>query len=268
MSFASLPMYNPAEDPGASAALWHGIARHFTRAGIADVPERLLERSPIPDHWLSDDLLFSQTCGYPLTHALKGRVQLLATPCYEAEGCEGSSYCSFVVVAAESPAASLADLRGKHLVFNTPDSQSGMNALRALIAPIAGGRNFFADVTETGSHSASLALVAAGKADVAAIDCVSFALFSRLGRADTRRVRILTRTASAPNLPFITAGSATPELVQRLREGLRAAMADPNLAGARQALLLKDIMLLPESAYQPLLDMERDAERLGYPRLL
>ncbi len=44
-------------------------------------------------------------------------------------------------------------------------------------------------------------------------------------------------------------------------------MADRALAGARQALLLKDIMLLPESAYQPLLDMERDAERLGYPRL-
>ena len=267
MSFASLPMYNPAEDPGASATLWRGIAHHFVRSGISDVPGRLLEQAPIPDHWLSDDLLFSQTCGYPLTHALKGRVQLLATPCYEAEGCEGSSYCSFVVVAAESPAASLVDLRGKRLAFNTPDSQSGMNALRALVAPISDRKKFFAEVIETGSHSASLAHVASGKADVAAIDCVSFALFRRHGRADTSRVRILCRTASAPNLPFITAGSAPPERLQRLREGLRAAMADPALAAARQALLLKDIMLLPESAYQPLLDMERDAERQGYPRL-
>jgi ABC-type phosphate/phosphonate transport system substrate-binding protein len=268
MNFASLPMYNPAEDRGASAALWRGIAHHLVRAGIADVPERLLDRPPIPDHWLSDDLLFSQTCGYPLTHALKDKVQLLATPCYEAEGCEGSSYCSFVIVAADSPTASLADLRGRRLAFNTPDSQSGMNALRALVAPVAERKKFFGEVIETGSHSASLAYVASGKADVAAIDCVSFALFSRRGRADTRRVRILCRTASAPNLPFITAGSTTPERVQRLRDGLRAAMADPALAGARQALLLKDIMLLPESAYQPLVDMERDAERLGYPRLI
>jgi ABC-type phosphate/phosphonate transport system substrate-binding protein len=267
MSFATLPMYNPAEDPGASAALWRGMARHLARSGITDVPERLLDRPPIPDHWLSDDLLFSQTCGYPLTHVLKDRVQLLATPCYEAEGCEGSSYCSYVIVSAGSPAGSLADLRGKRVAFNTPDSQSGMNALRALIAPISDGKKFFAEVIETGSHSASLAHVASGRADVAAIDCVSFALFSRHGRADIRRVRILCRTASAPNLPFITAGSTAPERVQRLRDGLRAAMADPALAGARQALLLKDIMLLPESAYQPLLDMERDAERLGYPRL-
>ncbi|HEY2890915.1 MAG TPA: PhnD/SsuA/transferrin family substrate-binding protein [Dongiaceae bacterium] len=267
MNSASLPMYNPAEDPGASAALWRGIAHHLIRAGIPDVPERLLDRPPIPDHWLSGDLLFSQTCGYPLTHALKDRVQLLATPCYAAEGCEGSGYCSFVIVGAESSAATLADLRGKRLAFNTPDSQSGMNALRGLVAPIAERKKFFGDVIETGSHSASLAHVASGKADVAAIDCVSFALFSRHGRADIRRVRVLCRTASAPNLPFITARSTPPERVQRLRDGLRAAMADPALAGARQALLLSDIMLLPESAYQPLLDMERDAERLGYPRL-
>src|SRR5579871_4250160 len=150
MSFASLPMYNPAEAPGASAALWRGIARHFRRAGIEDVPDVLLDRPPVPDHWFSDELLFSQTCGYPLTHALKGKVRLVATPCYEADGCEDASYCSFVIVPADSPARSLADLRGKRVAFNTPDSQSGMNALRALVAPLAGGKRFFGDVIETG----------------------------------------------------------------------------------------------------------------------
>ncbi len=267
MNVASLPMYNPAEAPGASAALWSGIARHFRKAGIKDVPDRLLERPACPDHWFSDDLLFSQTCGYPLTHVLRGRVQLVATPCYETEGCEGASYCSFVIVARDSPAASLADLRGKRVAFNTPDSQSGMNALRAMIAPLAGGKRFFAEAIETGSHAASLTAVAAGKADVAAIDCVSFSLFRRHGRADVKAVRVLCRTGSAPNLPFITAVSASPDLVRRLREGLRSAMADPALAEARQALLLNDIVVLPEVAYQPLLDMEQAAERLGYQQL-
>jgi len=267
MSFASLPMYNLAEAPNASASLWNGIARHLRRVGIPDVPDRLLERPAIPEHWLSDELLLSQTCGYPLTHALKGRVQLLATPCYSADGCEGSNYCSVVIVPEDSPVATLADLRGKRLAFNTPDSQSGMNALRALIAPIAGGKRFFGEAIESGSHSASLALVAAGKADMAAIDSVSYALFRHHGRADVRRVRVLCRTASAPSLPFITGGSTDPERVLRLREGLRAAMEHPALAGAREALLLKDIMLLPESAYQPILDMEQAAERQGYPQL-
>lgn len=267
MNVASLPMYNPAEVPGASAALWSGFARHLRRAGIEDVPDRLLENPAIPDHWFSSDLLLSQTCGYPLTHVLKGRVQLVATPCYDAEGCEGSSYCSFVIVPVNSPAASPADLRGKRVAFNTPDSQSGMNTLRALIAPLAGGKKFFAEVIETGSHAASLAAVASGKADLAAIDCVSFGMFRRHGRGDTKAVRVLCRTDSAPNLPFITAGDASPDLIMRLRDGLRAAMADPALTAARQTLLLKDIMLLPESAYQPILDMEDAAERQGYPKL-
>jgi ABC-type phosphate/phosphonate transport system substrate-binding protein len=267
MKIATLPMYNPPEAPGASAALWQGLARHFRRAGIADVPDSLTFGPALPDHWYSPDLLFSQTCGYPLTHALKGRVQLLATPCYDAPGCEGASYRSYLVVPAESPVMSIADLRGRRAAFNTPDSQSGMNALRSVVAPLADKGRFFGQVIETGSHAGSLDLVAGGGADVAAIDCVSLALYTLYRRPAALRVRKLCPTPSAPSLPFITAGTASHETTLQLRDGLRAAMADPDLAGARQALLLRDIMLLPESAYEPILDMENTARDLSYPVL-
>jgi ABC-type phosphate/phosphonate transport system substrate-binding protein len=170
-------------------------------------------------------------------------------------------------VAAGSQATSPADLLGKRAAFNTPDSQSGMNALRAVIAPLAEGGRFFAEIIETGGHAASLDLVAAGGADVAAIDAVSLALFALYRRPAAARVRELCRSPSAPSLPFITAGGASHERVMRLRDGLRTAMADPDLAGARQALLLRDIMLLPDSAYEPILEMERAAQRRGYPNL-
>jgi len=267
MSLASLPMYNPPEAAGASAALWQGLAKHLRRAGVADVPDNLTACPDLPDHWLSPDLLFSQTCGYPLTHILSGRVQLLATPCYDAAGCEGPSYCSILIVAADSPVVSPAGLRGKRLAFNDSDSQSGMNALRAVIAPLAEGRRFFAETIETGGHAASLDLVAAGGADVAAIDCVSLALFALHRRPAMARVRALWRSPSTPSLPFITAGGASHEQVLRMRDGLRASMADPDLAGARQALLLRDILLLPDSAYEPILEMEQTAARQGYPIL-
>src|SRR5262249_37303706 len=217
--------------------------------------------------WFSGDLLFSQTCGYPLTHVLKGSVQLVATPCYETAGCEGPTYCSFVIVAADSPAASISDLYGKRVAFNTPDSQSGMNALRAVVAPLSSNGQFFSGVVRTGSHSGSVSAVAAGDADVAAVDCVSFGLFQRHGHKAIDRVRVLCRTASAPGLPYITAAATTQETMLRLREGLRAAMADPAITEARQALLLKDVMLLPDAAYQPLIDMEQAAIRQGYPQL-
>src|SRR6266404_4455866 len=93
-----------------------------------------------------------------------GGLQLVATPCYDAPGCDGPSYCSILVVAAGSQATSPADLQGKRAAFNTPDSQSGMNALRAVIAPLAEGGRFFAEIIETGGHAASLDLVAAGGA--------------------------------------------------------------------------------------------------------
>jgi ABC-type phosphate/phosphonate transport system substrate-binding protein len=267
MSYASLPMYNPPECAGASAALWRGLAAHMRRAGIEEVPDELIERPHLPDHWLSPDLLFSQTCGYPLTHGLRGRVTLLATPCYDAPGCDGPNYCSILIVPGDAPTRTLAELSGKRAASNAADSQSGMNALRAMVAPLAEGGRFFGEVIKTGGHAASLDLVAAGGADVAAIDAVSFALFRLYRRPSVARVRELCRSQSAPSLPFITAGGSSAERILRLRDALRGAMADPDLAVARQALLLRDVMLLPDSAYEPILAMESSARGLGYPHL-
>jgi ABC-type phosphate/phosphonate transport system substrate-binding protein len=260
-------MYDLPEAGQATAALWSGLARHFRRAGIEDVPETIARRPGLPDHWLSEDLLFSQTCGYPLRHAIRGRVQLVATPCYAAEGCEGPNYRSMIIVGAESTARSLGDLRGARVAFNAVDSQSGYNALRAVVAPLAEGGRFFCHAIETGAHSKSLAAVADGRADVAAIDCVSYALAIRYRRPAIQRVRILCTAPAAPALPYVTAASADADRLLRLRDGLRGAMADPALAAAREALLLQDIMLLPDSAYDCIDEMERVAIAKGYPAL-
>ena len=50
----------------------------------------------------------------------------------------------------------------------------------------------------------------------------------------------------------------------RLRAALFAALEDPDLAGAREALLLAGAEVLPISAYQPILAMEAQARALGY----
>jgi len=267
MSFATLPMYDLPEAAEATAELWRGLAWHFRQAGIEDVPDDLTRNPKLPAHWISPDLLFSQTCGYPLRHTVKGRVKLVATPCYDAEGCNGPSYRSILVVPAPSRVRSLADLQGTRAAFNSTDSQSGYNALRFMVAPLASGGRFFGEVIETGGHAASLAAVAAGKADLAAIDCVCLALFRRFGRESANEVRELCLSPAAPSLPYVTAGTSDTDRVTRLRNGLRAAMADPALAAARGALLLKDVMLLPDSAYERIDEMEQAAIVRGYPVL-
>ena len=99
---ASLPMYAWPELRQATDAWWAALATAFRQEGIAGVPDLLSRDSTIEDLWGSPELLFSQTCGYPLTHDWAGRLQLLATPHYMAEGCDEADYSSIVLVRADA----------------------------------------------------------------------------------------------------------------------------------------------------------------------
>src|SRR5215470_14237273 len=264
MDVASLPMYDLPELRGATDAWWQGLARAFRREGIADVPDSLDRRPSYKDVWLARDLLFSQTCGYPLTHALAGRVELVATPRYAAEGCEAASYCSFVVVGVDNRARAIEDLRGLRCAVNGLDSQSGCNALKALVATAARAGRFFGSVAITGGHKASLALIASGQAGVAAIDCVTHGLLARHMPQALAGTRVLCRTASAPGLPYVTRAGADADLLRRLRAGLERAFADAALADTRCALLLEGVAVLPLAAYDQITEMENAAAAAGY----
>ncbi|MGE0653812.1 MAG: phosphate/phosphite/phosphonate ABC transporter substrate-binding protein [Alphaproteobacteria bacterium] len=264
---ASLPMYDLPEAAAATAAWWQGLARAFRAEGVADVPDRLTAPVSIRDHWRRPDLLFSQTCGYPLTHGLAGRVRLVATPAYAARGCSGARYCSLLIVAEGSPAINLADLRGRRCAFNGKDSQSGYNVLRAMAAPLARGARFFASATETGGHRASIAAVARGEADLCAVDCVTHALLARHAPSALSGTRVLGESPPAPGLPYVTAGDADDDLVARLRAGLDRALADPSLVAARDDLLIVGAEALPLTAYGVLVEMETAAMETGYATL-
>jgi len=260
-------MYALPELTAATRDWWQGLRHHFVRAGIADVPAQLTEPAELEPHWLASDLLFTQTCGYPLTHVLSGKVQLVAAPCFDAAGCDGPSYRSIVVTRDGEGIDTLADLRSKRVAYNGSDSQSGYNTLRHLVAPLAQAGRFFAESIETGAHRRSLAAVRSGLADAASIDCVSLALIERVAPEEMRGIRKLCQTTPAPSLPYITSNATSPETLQRLRDGLRAAIADPHLQAVRSALLLTDIVFLPLAAYEPILAMERQAIAAGYAQL-
>lgn len=268
MRSASLPMYDLPAVRVATDALWAGVADHLRRAGIEDVPGALTRGRTPAELWAEPDLLLSQTCGYPLTHAWRDRLALVATPCYAVPGGADGTYHSVMVVPADSRAAAVADLRGAVAAVNGPDSQSGMNALRHAVAPHARAGRFFARVERSGGHGASLAMVREGRADVAAIDVVTHTLLARHDPDALAGTRVLARTAAAPGLPYVTAATAAPGTIERLRAGLAAAMADPSLAAARDALLLTGIALRPASDYERVLEMEQEAVAEGYPDLV
>ena len=266
LGVASLGMYDMPWIAACNDAIWVGLRRRLREEGIAGVPEAL-ERS-VPPHqlWRGPNLLLAQSCGYPLL-ALGDAVQLVATPVYDIQGCEGAFYRSLVVVADRVAADSVQELRGLRAAVNEWNSNSGMNTFRAAVAPHAGGRPFFAEVVTTGGHMLSLAALREGRADVAAIDCVTYGLTARHRPDLLAGTRVIEETASTPGLPLIT-GAATPaRTLAALRQALRDVLADPGLAWPRAGLGLAGFANVPRDRYATIADLEHEADALGYPTL-
>ena len=170
MASASLPMYDLPEVRGTLDDLWDGLARHLRREGVADVPDRIVHDRPFRELWNDPDLRFSQCCGYDLVNAYAETLRPIATPHFDAPECEGCEYASVIVVAEDCTAKDVLEMRDTVCVVNEHDSHSGMNALRALVAPASRDGRFFSRVETSGAHAASIELVKNRGADIAAID--------------------------------------------------------------------------------------------------
>jgi len=263
---AALPMYDLPQLRTTNDALWQAIVAGLEREGLV-APHHLTRETDLEEIWRDPRLLLAQTCGYPLTTSLKGAVQIVATPRYSAPGCAGAFHRSAIIVAARSGVTGLEDLRGGCCAFNERRSNTGANLLRAELAPLARDGRFFAEVLETGSHAGSLAAVALGNADVAAIDCVTLALLARDDPDLVAAVRALIWTRACPGLPLITGLSTPPEGVQALRRVLQGVASDPALDATRRILMIDGFSLLPDEQYSQILELERGAAELGYPEL-
>ncbi|MET1412593.1 PhnD/SsuA/transferrin family substrate-binding protein [Roseibium sp. HPY-6] len=219
------------------------------------------------DQWENPDLLLSQTCGYPLTHLLSGKVRVLGTPHYMADGCSGPHYCSHLIVSRDSAHETLADLRGQRAVFNAGDSQSGMNAFRHEVAQLAEGAAFFSSVAQSGSHLQSMKSVADGQADIASIDAVCWALARRELPDMTGKLRSIGHTIKAPGLPFITSSAWSPAEADIISRTVQSVLSDPATSACRERLLIDGFSALSEAGYEPILKMERSAGEKSYPDL-
>ena len=261
-------MYDaPAAVTAANDALWTGLRGRLRAAGLADVPDHLVRGGSYADPWLAPHLLLAQTCGFPYVRHLRGRVRLVATPVYGFAGGTGADRRSVVVVVAGAPFTGIEDLRGARAAINDPGSNSGANLFAALVAPLAVNGRFFSSVTVTGGHRESLAAVAAGQADVAAIDSVTFGLLAAHAPEEVAGVRVLCETPGGPGLPLITRGDASDGEVAVLRQALAEVLADPGLAEARQTLGLVGIEVLGDADYDVLARYAAESAARGYREL-
>jgi ABC-type phosphate/phosphonate transport system substrate-binding protein len=263
---ASLGMYDFPWTAQAHDALWAAMAQRLQAVGV-DAPPGLSRASALDDLWRDPALIFGQTCGYPYVTRLRGKAALIATPIYCFAGCEGASHGAVVVANKRQAGRALTDFAGARAAVNARDSNTGMNLFRATIAPLARGRAFFERVIVTGSHEASLAAVSGGEADIAAIDCVSFALL-RQGRPElTHNIAAIAESPRAPALPFIMSADLAKSHLGAVRAALFATLEDPALGDARNTLGLAGAEILGDAEYQRVAQIEQEAIALGYPAL-
>lgn len=219
---ASLPMYDWPEARAATDAFWARLRDALRTRGIA-APDALARDAP---HWTDPGLALSQTCGMPFRLGLHADVTLVGAPDYGLDGCPPGHYRSAIVARADDARRGPGDFARARFAFNATDSQSGWAALQAALGPLDP-----ADGLRTGAHRASVAAVAAGLADVAAIDAVAWR-FALAWEPAARALRVVGWTAPTPGLPMIAARGRDPaqaadaveEAVRTLDEASRAAL--------------------------------------------
>ncbi|MBX3597361.1 MAG: PhnD/SsuA/transferrin family substrate-binding protein [Rhizobiaceae bacterium] len=236
-TIAALPMYDWPERHAEVDAQWATISDVLRQHGIAAPVHLARGVGDLLDFWKIPDLLFSQTCWGPMEQGLDQYVQVVGQQNYDGiEGGAGAFYSSAIVMrrkdaggfqAVKAPEGDEAVLpieamRGLRLAYNVPDSMSGIIGLSRDLEAAGAGADIFDALVETGGHRGSIRAVAGDRADLAAIDCMSWAL-AQLYEPAAHQLVVVGWTAKRKGLPFITSNGSSGLIVSALRSALQAA---------------------------------------------
>ncbi len=257
---AALPMYDWPELHAPMDHLWAEIAHELRNDGMK-APAQLARELPYDASWTRPDLVLGQTCGLPMATTLANRVSVVGTFDLALQACPPGHYRSALLVRAGSDIDCLENARGRRLVINNLDSQSGfhsvMGQLRTqlrtrlqtqLLDPMPTLR-FFSSVAVSDAHRNSIAWLLDGRADIAAIDCHSLALARRFGPSPDE-LRIVGYTPAVPGTPLITAQHAN---ASRIGDAVERALQRLD-THQRRELGIAGLWRCDATDYQPLAD--------------
>jgi ABC-type phosphate/phosphonate transport system substrate-binding protein len=219
---------------------------------------------PLAELWQRDDVACAFICGYPWsTWRGDGRPAPLAVPLPSNPLSAGRpQYWSDVAVRADSRFGSLDDLLGTRMAYTIVESQSGHQALRAMLADRAqGGALFARTVGPLVTPRRVVDAVLAGDADAGPLDSYWHDLLRRHEPDVAAQLRVVARTPPTP-MPFVAAVPAIAADVRaRLTAALLAAPVDAD------ALQIDGFAAVDAAAYAVLVERAAQADQAGYSRL-
>lgn len=237
---ASLPMYARPENRAAHDTLWF-LIRDGLRARDVAAPDTLDHDIDYMAVWDREDLVLGHICNLPYRAKFQGKVTVIGASHYDLPDCTPGDYTSVFVVRADSPAQSPADMANARFACNALLSQSGYGAPQLW----ANSQGFsFGTPLITNAHRASIAAVAEGRADIAAIDSQTWWMDMQ-SNPQAQTLKVIGHMQNGPGMTFITRANQDPapyfDAITSAIDNLPQPM--------RTTLNLRGIVALPQSAY-------------------
>jgi ABC-type phosphate/phosphonate transport system substrate-binding protein len=246
---AAIAMYPFEPARRALDLLW---ARVHDRLGFG--PAELSWHVDPHDTWLRPDLFVGQACGWPLVTRLRDAVEVIGTFDSLVPDAYDGTYRSVIISRSDAPLAQQLAPAGTRFAINSDDSLSGCISLHA----VATEHGHVVDhPLVTGAHRTSVAAVAAGEADLASIDALSWAFICDAEPRATAALHVVGHGPRVPCLPLITAAAAPSvsgePVVAHLRRALIGATAEPDVAAALSTARIGRFLARGAADYAPLL---------------
>ncbi|MBI5879710.1 MAG: phosphate/phosphite/phosphonate ABC transporter substrate-binding protein [Chloroflexi bacterium] len=181
------------------------------------------------------DIAFVCTSAY-ISGKREFGMQLLVAPQVRGE----SVYYSLLLVPADSPVRSMADLRGKVFAFTDPLSLSGRLYPTSLVKAYGSTpERFFSRVFYTYSHDNAIRAVADKVVDGANVDSLVYDFMTARESALAARVRIVDRSPAFGIPPVVVGPGASPQFRETVRELFLQMDEDPAGQAALRSLLIE-----------------------------
>ena len=245
MKVANARMYSVN---AATAAAWRAllqwvVERAEVDAEVIDYPAPL----PLPALWQRDDLAGAFMCGYPFSRAERQPIALAAPVPSPASYRNRPEYWTCIVAREDSGIRTLDDTYSRRMAYTTPDSQSGYQAVRTLVARKS--HPFSSMVGPLVTPRRVVEAVLEGAADAGPVDSYALDLLRLHEPQLVAPLRDVATTPPTP-IPLLVASPGLPgDEVDRLRQALDGVEHEPALAAVRSALLLRRFAAVGPLAY-------------------
>jgi phosphonate transport system substrate-binding protein len=174
-------------------------------------------------------------------------------------------YRSCLIVHAESDMFSPEDMAGKTFAFNDPNSTSGYLVPSAFFMMEMGvdPKKYFAKVTFSGSHEASILAVAAKKVEIASTNLPDLQQLTRENKVPRGALRVIWVSKLIPNDPIVVRKDLPASFKSAIQESLTTMRARNPEAFKEIGAWVGNFVVADDGKYQVIRDLNETAKKLA-----